>query len=122
MKPLLLLALLVSGIASRYDPGVFDAVVATRQAYGQLPARIDATRYIALADCGRVGDSVMVCHEGECWRALVADCAGVADGGLAWMLRNGIAGEVDYDTAMEYGCVGKQIDVYALSYAGRRFE
>ena len=117
----LLFTLLVAGIASRYDPGVFDAVIANRRAYGQLPATVADTRYIALADCSLVGERVLVCSE-RCWLALVADCAGVADGGRAWMRSNGIAGEVDYDTAMAEGCVGKRISVYSVWNARHRPE
>lgn len=113
----LVLLLIAQGVASRYDPGVFERVVAVRQRYAQLPAAAtDAKRFIALADCSRVGDTVVVCHEASCWEALVADCAGITDGGLRWMLTKGIAGEVDYDTAVETGCVGRRIRVYEVVY------
>jgi hypothetical protein len=109
--------LLAGGVASRYDPGVFEhRAIPNHQRYGHLPSRLPVDRYNALADCSRVGDVVLVCYEGRCWNALVADCAGIADGGLAWMQTNGIAGEVDYETAVDYGCVGKHIQVFEIRY------
>lgn len=102
---ILLLTLLTTGIASRYDPGVFHTVALNRN----LPTD---TRHIALLDCSRVGDRVLVCHKDECVTAQVTDCAGIADGGRDWMLRNNIAGELDYDTALHLDCVGQPITVY----------
>ena len=113
MQYILLLSLLVQGFSSRYDPGVFERVIENRQSWDQLPQNIKDTNYIALADCDLVGTRVLVCYE-DCWFALVADCAGIADGGLSWMQTNNIAGEVDYDTAMREGCLGKQISIYTF--------
>jgi hypothetical protein len=111
-KILIVTALITSGIASRYDPGVFTRVVLSRSRWQTLPdSGFDG--YIALLDCSRVGDIVMVCfHNGKCKPMLVADCAGIADGGAAWMINGGYAGEVDYRTAIEEGCVGKRITIY----------
>ena len=113
MQIIILISLLVTGFSSRYDPGVFERVIENRQSWDQLPQNIKDTNYIALADCDLVGTRVLVCYE-DCWFALVADCAGIADGGLHWMQTNNIAGEVDYNTAMREGCLGKQISVYTL--------
>jgi hypothetical protein len=114
-KALIVVALITSGVASRYDPGVFTRTLLVRSRWQTLPdSGFDG--HIALLDCSRVGDIVMVCfHNGNCKSMLVADCAGIADGGAAWMIRNGIAGEVDYRTAKEEGCVGKRIAVYEIN-------
>ena len=113
MQIIIILTLLVQGFSSRYDPGVFQTVIRNRQSWGQLPTNIKDTNYIALADCNLVGTRVLVCYE-DCWLALVADCAGVGDGGLTWMRQHNIAGEVDYSTAMRTDCVGKKISVFTF--------
>jgi len=122
MQIIIIVSLLLTGYSSRYDPGVFQTVIRNRQSWGQLPTNIKDTNYIALADCNLVGTRVLVCYE-DCWFALVADCAGIADGGLSWMQTNNIAGEVDNDTAMREGCLGKQISVYTLrTITSRKYE
>jgi hypothetical protein len=109
------LTLIASGAASRYDPGVFERTVRVRQGYSSLP-RSGYSGYIALLDCSRVGEIVWVCFEDDsCTRLLVADCAGIKDGGAAWMRRGGYAGEVDYETAMRTKCVGQQIRVFTIT-------
>lgn len=117
LATLLFVTLLARGYASRYDPGVFESVVRVRQSYGSLPTPLPPHEgYIALLDCGRVGDVVTVCHGGECLELLVADCAGIADGGRDWMIQGGYAGEVDARTSRELGSLGEIISVYELPY------
>ena len=110
----LLLASVVTGVASQYDPGVFESVVRVRQADGSLPHALPDFdgAYIAVLDCGSVGRQVLVCRGAECRYALVADCAGIADGGYAWMVRNRIAGELDHRTASRLGAVGQEITIH----------
>jgi len=105
----LLLTLLVTGIASRYDPGVFDMVAANRG----LPQWDGG--HVAVLDCDLVGSTVFICDEKEkCWWAQVTDCAGIQDGGYDWMVQNDIAGELDYDHAK--GRVGTTISIYTVRY------
>lgn len=110
----LALSLIATGAASRYDPGVFETVERVR---GMGPW---SGSEVALLDCDRVGDTVLVCHEQACRWARVTDCAGVADGGRAWMIRGGYAAELDYKTAMHWDCVGEQIRVYDARWVLRR--
>ena len=114
-----LLVLLVTGIASRYDPGVFDMVAANR-GLTQWEGG-----HVAVLDCDLVGSTVYICdEEKKCWWAQVTDCAGIADGGYDWMVRNNIAGELDYHYGKDR--VGSIISIYTkeyvYDYGGRRRE
>lgn len=120
LKSIFVLTLIVSGWASRYDPGVFETVISNRQndltSYS-LPRNIYSDRYIALADCSRIGDYVLIDFGDNTEIALVADCAGVGDGGLSWMIRNNIAGELDPVTYFENRTpTGLKISIYEIGY------
>lgn len=109
----LVLTLVASGVGSRYDPGVFERTVRVRQSYGSLPEGLDwEGGYIALLEPDLIGQKVLACTEVGCRWVLVADCAGKADGGYAWMVRNRIAGELDDETARLLDAVGNRLDVY----------
>ena len=99
------ISLLAIGYASAYSPGVFERVIDVRQrgltSY-TLPDTIELNRYIAVEDCSMVGKEAMVFFGDESERVLIADCAGVADGGKAWMQHHNIAGELDWETFSEY--------------------
>jgi hypothetical protein len=105
----LFLVLLVAGVASRYDPGVFEMVARNRGL-----SEWDGG-HIAVLDGDLVGETVIVCDSDDvCWWAQVTDCAGIADGGYAWMVRNGIAGELDYHRGLYRS--GTEISVYNPRY------
>lgn len=121
MIRVLLTASVLIGVASQYDPGVFEQVVRVRQSYGSLPTNLPDYdgAHVAVLDCGDVGQQVLVCRDGACRFALIADCAGIADGGYAWMVRNRIAGELDSATATQLDALGKEIVIlYDASLAG----
>ena len=107
------LTLLTSGYSSAYSHGVFERVIATRQAgktaynIGIIPSNIDG--YIAIEDCSLINTVIMVCFPSGCEHLLVADCAGVADGGRAWMHRSGVVGEVDPDTFARHKLSGEYL-------------
>lgn len=42
---------------------------------------------------------------------LAVDCAGYSDGGYQWMLDGGIIAEIDYDSAIRWGVVGRGVRV-----------
>lgn len=99
------LTLLAIGYASAYSPGVFEEVINTRQNHltsYHLPDIIEVDKYIAVADCSQIGKEALVYFGDEYEKVLIADCAGIADGGLAWMQRHNIAGELDWETFQEY--------------------
>jgi hypothetical protein len=98
----LLAVLQQDGYVSRYDPGVFEQVIQTRIAkgYGFVPQDWrEFDGYFAGLDCAAVGREVWarpgVGHRWE--RLLIADCSGHAST-TAWFRRNGVVGEVDYET------------------------
>lgn len=111
------LVVLVTGAASRYDPYVFQGVVAVRQSYGSLPENLPDFdgAFIAMLEPDNIGQVVLVCVEDDCRYALVADCAGIADGGYAWMVRNGVAGELDFWSYQSLRAGGKSLQIYRES-------
>jgi hypothetical protein len=110
IKGLLAASLLVSGAASRYDPGVFREVSRVRG----MPDWDGA--HLAVLDCDWVGRYLWLCHDQTCVGARVTDCAGVADGGAAWMINGGYAAELDYETSSRLGCLGKTIQLHEPFY------
>ena len=110
--------LTMSCIASQYDPGVMDRVIATRQAgltsmnLPQALPKVDG--YIALESCARIGEIVRIRHEGDPWESfLVTDCSGHVET-TDWMLRNNIFGEVDYETAVRWNVLGRGAKIEVL--------
>ena len=99
--------LLVTGTASRYDPGIFQSVSRVRG----MPDWGGA--HLAVLDCDWVGRHLWLCYQDRCVGARVTDCAGIADGGAAWMVRNRIAAELDFDTSKELGCLGRTISLHS---------
>lgn len=92
-----------TGYASRYDPGVFEGVVAHRFANNWWrntpPADWQTVAgYAATTDCAQVGQVALMRPVGAtAWeRVLVADCVGDIQT-LDWMLDNGIVAELDYN-------------------------
>jgi len=113
------LAILVvaTGTASEYAPGIMDSVIKVRQsgrtAY-DLPEKIpEVNGYVAVQDRELIGTIIYLRPVGfsEWETFLVTDCAGIADGGYAWMVRNNILVEVDYETAERWNTVGRGIKV-----------
>ena len=106
------------GWASQYAEGVMQRVIWNRQhgCCGQysLPATLpDVDGYVAVAERDRIGSLVWLRPVGQTnWELfLVADCAGYADGGYAWMKQNNILAEVDANTAIRWKTPGRGIQV-----------
>lgn len=104
---MIILSLLTIGNTSAYAPGVFREVVYNRQAgitshdLGEVPE--DVTGFIAVSDCSLIGRKILACFDGGgCEKLLIADCAGVADGGKTWMQEGGYAGEVSWNIWEKY--------------------
>lgn len=85
-----------------------EEVIANRQRWGQLPAELPAVDgYIAVADCGQIGDILFVRRPGYEWeKFMVADCAGSPET-IQWMHDHNILMEVDYQTALRWNIVGR---------------
>ena len=108
-------SLILSGISSQYAGGVMEGVIAYRQnnptAY-PLPEKLpEVDGYLATRDCHHIGEVVYVLHNGNLEKFLVVDCASGADGTIPWMNRNGIVIEVDHNTAVRWGTVGRGCNV-----------
>lgn len=134
---------ILSGIASQYGPGRMESTIRVRQsgrtAY-PLPTPLPkADVYFATLDCQDVGRWFEIRREGADeqgnpypWEtAFATDCAGLADGGIGFMLFNRhtpmtpraaegwlrrvhagdfqpvFVAEVDYETAARWGTVGR---------------
>jgi hypothetical protein len=106
---------------SHYAPGRMQEVIANRQngccgRYSLPDPLPQADGYIATAWPDDIGTFVTLRPVGSkrWWRLYVVDCGGRSDGGQAWLLRNGIVGEVDYETALAWGTVGRLGEVEVL--------
>jgi len=118
-RAVLVLAVLVSGVASQYAPGKMEAVIAYRQTHptayappNPLPA-VDG--FIAVLDCSDLGKTWYFRYDGVVESFLVVDCAGDA-ATREWMTRNGIIAEVDGETARRWGVVGVGAQVERVEY------
>lgn len=115
---LLAIAIVATGTASQYGPHVMWRNIEIRQTPGRTahdlpPTLPDVAGYVAVVDCDRIGSLVWLRPYGGEWeRFLVADCAGVADGGRAWMQAGGVLVEVDYETAKRWDVVGRGAIVF----------
>ena len=91
----------LSGYASAYAPGVFEATVRFRldnDIWRVTPPRDWYTvhGYVAVSDCARVGEvTTLRAADGQEYDVLIADCAG-DDGTPDWMRENAIVAELDW--------------------------
>jgi len=121
----LVIAILVSGIASQYSQGVMMSVARTRQAgltaYSlpmQIPSRVSG--FIAVVDCQRIGEIVRVRYNEYDEYLMVADCSGHQET-TNWMERNNIIMEIGYETALRWGVVGRGARVQVV-HEMRRYD
>lgn len=114
----LLLILALTGTASQYAPGVMNEVIINRQNMQQIPEDVSMyDGYIAVQEADDIGKIFYLRPLGyDEWESFLAvDCAGIADGGKSWMLRNNILVEVDYLTAERWDCVGRGKVIHMLT-------
>jgi len=124
LRLVLVSAIILTGVASQYAPGVMVGVIRARQAgltSHDLPERLpDVDGYVAARDCADIGKIVFLRPVGRAWeRFLVVDCAGRYDrqgpddtrSGYQWMVDGGVLVEVDALTAHRWGAVGRSVDV-----------
>lgn len=123
--------LLLVVLASRYDRGIMESVIAVRQIHNSLPHDLpQVDGYVAHYDCRKIGDTITARRAGsKQWETLlVVDCGGLQDGGFAFLiygkefpvsrwqyeqtlfaiesgdLQPRIGIELDYETALRWGC------------------
>lgn len=83
-----------TGFLSAYDQAPTDATLAYR--FGE---NVDLSAYdgfVAVRDCGRIGETAELETIAGTFDVLIFDCAGGADGGLQWMIEGGYVAEIDY--------------------------
>ena len=100
-----------TGTASQYAPGIMQTVIRTRQAglaaRGNIPEVLpEVDGFIAVDDCRAIGDVWFIEYKGKSESFLVVDCAGDLST-RQWMQRYHISVEVDYETAVRWGVVGR---------------
>jgi hypothetical protein len=100
-----------TGTASQYAPGIMQSVIRMRQAglaaRGNLPKELpEVDGFIAVENCGAIGHVWFIEYKGKSESFLVVDCAGDLST-RQWMQRNHISVEVDYETAVRWGVVGR---------------
>jgi len=114
-----LFVVMMTGTASQYAPGAMESVIRVRQAgltrYSlpqEIPAYVDG--FIAVEECDRIGETVVVVYKGFVETMMVADCSGHAETS-SWMERNNILMEVGYETALRWGIVGRGAKVAVVT-------
>jgi len=125
--------LVTSGYASQYAPGVMQRVIRVRQndlTAHSLPLSLPPVDgYVAAQDCDTIGNIVYLRQNAhsEWERFLVVDCASHSGGSphpgessYAWMVRNNILFEIDYETALRWNTVGRLSTVQQASYDRER--
>lgn len=91
------------GFLSAYALNPTMGTLAYRAENEQIPDDLSGYDvFLAVADCGRIGQEATLVIGGDEYAALVFDCAGEKDGGRDWMHRNAIVAEVDYHFWMEH--------------------
>ena len=102
--------------ASQYGNGVAEQVIHVRQHRNvtyKLPLELpEVDGYIAVRDCHHIGEVWQLRPEGEDYIEdfLVLDCSGSAETS-AWMDRNNILVEVDFQTARRWLTVNRGIRI-----------
>jgi len=114
------------GQAAYYSPGVFEQVVAIRQAgwtANPLPQSLPPViGFVARRDCSEIGQLVWICHESEGCKGpyLVGDCANRIESHDKVMERKNIIVETDYNTAVRWGVVGLGPELIDVMVMGAR--
>ena len=127
IQDVLVFVVVATGTASQYGRGRMESNIAVRRAGATvytvpfvLPADLDG--FVAVEDCSRLGDIVyyqVVDPKSDCFprcpveKFLIVDCSGHLSTS-AWMQRNTILCEVDYNTAARWATVGYGIKVREL--------
>jgi hypothetical protein len=95
----LLLAVIVAGTATFYNPGIMDRVYRNRLAWGQVAPCAECVGMVALLEPERIGERVWLSFDGgvtQIGPLLVVDCAAAQH--RADLERRGWAVDVDWQT------------------------
>ena len=103
--------LIASGMATRYDPGVADQVIANRARWGQVPASTDPALSLALLECQHIGIAVWLEHGGAVTGPYtVIDCA--QEQHKAALQKRGFAVDLSYELARRLGLPISHVKVW----------
>lgn len=95
MTTVLTATLIASGLATSYAPDVMDEVVSNRVRWGHIEE--GGVGYVALLDCDRIGDLVLLEHGDVVIPVMVADCAAQHD--RARLVKRGFAVDLSWELA-----------------------
>lgn len=112
----------VTGRASQYSPGIMRRVTEYRQRMGQIAQDVSGyDGFIAVLECDDIGKEYWLRPVGtEIWYLVLAvDCASKSDrqseldprSGWEWMRDGAIVCEISHLLAIEWGTVGRMIEV-----------
>lgn len=107
-----------TGIASQYSQGKMQQVIAYRQNHNQIPLNLSQyDGFVAVLEADDIGREYWIRPVGrDHWEKFLAvDCAGIADGGYAWMVNSGIIAEVDYQSAQRWNTIGRGIEIEMMA-------
>ena len=107
-------AVIASGVATRYAPGVMDEVVQNRARWGHIDPAVPVKGYVALLDCDRLGELVWLgAPDGRVvGPVMVADCAKAHHReGLAG---RGFAVDLSWELAVELGVIGAPVGGFTV--------
>ena len=107
-------AIIASGIATRYAPGVMDEVVENRARWGHLDGGQQVAGYVALLDCDRLGELVWLqAPDGRIVGPVtVADCAAAQhrDARIA----QGFAVDLSWELALLLGVIDAPVGGFTV--------
>lgn len=114
MSKVTIAVLIASGVATRYDPGVMDTVVANRIMWGEVDPTIEVKGYIALLDCKWKGHIVAIeAPDGRIiWPVMVADCAAAQD--RRRLIQTGFAVDLSWELAQELGVIDDKVEGFKV--------
>jgi hypothetical protein len=106
------------GKATRYNPGVMDAVIGNRIRWGQLDVGQPNRGYVALADCGYLNQRVVIELPDGSFTGpyLVADCGAEQD--QEHLQEIGFAVDLSWEVAQDLGVMDRPlrgVKVYRFS-------
>ena len=110
----ILIVTIIIGWASHYAPGVMERVIENRLRWNHIQQyQVDGVNcYVAGRYASEIGKIVWIrALQGSWTRCLVVDCAGIADGGLEWMLTHNVLYELDFNTMNHIGRLGRGLRI-----------
>lgn len=114
------LILLVSGTATRYNPGVMERVVHNRIEWGHIEDDGLHLGYVAVEDCAYLGEKVVLLLPSGVYHGpyLVADCASSVDSDYLHSI--GFAVDLSYRVAVDLGVINAPLHGVSVFLYGEK--